>query len=151
MFAIGKKKDVYASKALQVASTARSCSDFVEACKSTSCPLCLPLRLLLCILSRVLLLSLHGCHGRRCLRCHDSSLSWTGCCFGQDCTAHEPVMKYVLLQMLLIWHLLRSLACAVQCSSAAHISALSLLHTLRWLPIGWVVWMMLQWICASLF
>jgi hypothetical protein len=68
-----------------------------------------------------------------------------------DCTAHERVMKYVLLQLLLlIWHLLRSLACAVQCSSAAHIS-LSLLHTLRWLPIGWVVWMMLQWICASLF
>jgi len=38
-----------------------------------------------------------------------------------DCTAHERVMKYVLLQLLLlIWHLLRSLACAAQCCSAAH-------------------------------
>jgi len=35
-------------------------------------------------------------------------------------------MKYVLLQVLLTWHLLRSLACAAQCFSAAHISALSL-------------------------
>ncbi len=48
-------------------------------------------------------------------------------------------MQYVLLQ-LLIWHLLRSMACAAQSFPAANISAVFSLHTLRWLPTGWAVW-----------
>jgi len=60
---------------------------------------------------------------------------WSHC--GQIAQLMSEV-KYVLLQMP-IWHLLRSLACAAQCSCSVHVSALSLLHTLRWLPTGWGV------------
>jgi len=49
-------------------------------------------------------------------------------CFEQTAHAMSEV-SYVLLQ-LLIWHLLRSLACATQRSCSAMYS----LHTLRWLP-----------------
>ncbi len=48
-----------------------------------------------------------------------------GLCITQNFDLNE--VKYVLLQlMLLTWHLLRSLASATQCCSAAHM--------LRWLP-----------------
>jgi len=60
---------------------------------------------------------------------------WSHC--GQIAQLMSEV-KYVLLQVP-IWG---SLACAAQCSCSVHVSALSLLHTLRWLPTGWVVWMM---------
>ena len=69
--------------------------------------------------------------GPCCTRCAGLPTGWVGGVNATAavglCTTQDLVMKYVLVQLLwlLVWQLLRSLACAAQCSSTAHM--------LRWL------------------